>query len=83
VEGEFDYEGAEHVVINSHEGQFECENCGATYKPGMPCPIQMYLDMMSSWLRAHHKCKYRKENRLGDARHPVCSEGVPEESNRG
>jgi hypothetical protein len=67
------YKGdAGHVIINSKEvgGRFECEHCGTDYTPAMPCPMNLYLDLMNGFLRDHKGCEVRTDNRLGLARLP-------------
>lgn len=85
---EFESE-ADHCVINSMEppGRFECRNCGAVYTPAMPCPINIYLDIMNGFIRDHRGCELRTTNRIGPAEMPkegdsdgeMRSQGVPEQ----
>jgi hypothetical protein len=61
-----------HVVINGHDehGRFECLHCGTIYLPALPCSIQMYIDMLNSFGKAHDQCLLRKKGRLGPAKMP-------------
>jgi len=72
-----------HVVINGKgsPGRFECLHCGAVYTPGLPCPIQMYIDIMESFGKAHDECLLRKEGRMGPAPMPDHVDVMPADHN--
>lgn len=47
---------ADHVVMNTQTGAFECQHCGQTYKPAMPAPIPLVTAMASAFARLHRFC---------------------------
>jgi hypothetical protein len=48
------------IRIQSGSNQMFCERCGDTYKPELPCPIDMFLAMIKSYRRLHKSCRKRK-----------------------
>jgi hypothetical protein len=51
---------ADHVVLNSETGDFECRHCGQTYKPTLPAPMGMFAAMCREYAKAHQFCVPRE-----------------------
>lgn len=53
----------DHVVIDTRTQAFECRNCGASYKPNLPVPINLMVAMMQAFTKDHRRCKATKERK--------------------
>jgi len=49
----------DHVVLNSlvDGGRLECRNCGDNYSPTLPCSLDIYVNIMETFLSQHKECK--------------------------
>lgn len=43
-----------HVVMS--DDVFLCKHCGATYRPGLPAPINVFLKMSQAFVADHKRC---------------------------
>jgi hypothetical protein len=44
--------------------EFECRNCGETYRPAVPCSLDMMLAMGRTFGKEHNKCTPGTKRRL-------------------
>ena len=53
---------SDHVVFDGVIGQFECNYCGQSYKPVLPCPIGKIIAKGKEFFKAHKHCKPKEED---------------------
>jgi hypothetical protein len=59
----------EHIFIkNADAGGYElwCKNCDVKYEPDIPCPMDMFLDIMKSFNKTHKNCETKGDNTDGE-----------------
>jgi rubredoxin len=54
----------DHIILNTQTGAFECLHCGATYRPGLPAPVNMVVAMSQSFVKDHQHCPPRAREPL-------------------
>jgi hypothetical protein len=51
-----------HLVIDGElDGALCCLNCGARYLPNLPCPINVYIGILNSFMADHRGCAPREK----------------------
>lgn len=49
----------DHCVIRGDA--FLCMPCGATYRPALPCPVDVFVATSNAFIDLHRHCKPRQE----------------------
>lgn len=47
----------DHIILNTQTGAFQCLHCGASYRMGLPAPVNMVLAMSKSFIADHRHCQ--------------------------
>jgi len=50
-----------HIVFVAGDNLFECKNCGMTYKPALPAPMDIFVAACNAFVKIHKDCKPNHE----------------------
>ena len=61
------HEKGEHVVARNVDNGYllECLNCHDTYRPALPCSIDLFLSIVKAFKKQHKDCQMDNAEKIG------------------